>query len=456
MQLLTADGYRPVSTRAEFVEGVYQGQTSWVPLVPRPSGELLAATYEQLYRRNPWVYTCVQIRMRGLSMLPINTYQLLAGGGRVRIRGDLPNTPGRFSDPQRLDRLMRNPRALVDRATFWRRVIKDYSIRGNVLLEKERDPMTGKILSLRFWPWRSVVPVRLGAVGYGGVFYGQEGPILHYNVTEPGTMQTRALMPSDVVHLRAGDSEDGELGVSPLEPIAAEMAIHDAVNRQVKGWFGNGANPSLIARVNTRPKPDDLNFLQEQFRQGYGGPENTGKVIFSTVDVSPLKTSDSNTPQAVEIARVSREAVLAVFGVPPPLAGVLDKSIHSTIKDLRSWWLRDLIGPLTDEVEGQLMAQLVNDASEPNWTAECLLLEFDFDQRLKPDLTDLAVALQRLTTSGIWTPNEGRDYVGKEPSTTKEADEVWMPVNAAPISAHPVGKPKGLPTPGPSSSGDGA
>lgn len=459
MQLLTADGsFRAVQTRAEFVEGVYQGQMQAIPLVPRPSGELLAATYEQLYRRNPWVYTCVQIIARGLFPLPCNVYSLNADASRTQIRGDLPNTPGRYSDGQRLARLLTTPWPRVSRQLMWRRTVKDRVIRGNALWEKVRDPATGKITGLRYWPWRSVVPVRQGAVGYGGIWYGQEGPILHYNVTEPSTLTMRALMPSDVVHFRGGDSEDGELGISPLEPIASELAIQDAVNRQLKGWFGNGANPSLIARVNKRPTKDEETYLQEQFRQGYGGPENTGKVIFSSVDVQPLKTSDSNTPHAVDVSTVSREAVFGVFGVPPALAGSMAKSMpHAALKELRSWWLRDLIGPFTDDIEGELSSQLINDPSEPNWSGQCLFAEFDFTKRLQPDLSDIAVALQRLTTSGIWSPNEGSDYMNMPRSTDPDADKRWMPVNAAPIGNHPVAnKTKGLPTPGPESSGTGA
>lgn len=439
MRVLAADGgYQDVRSRG-FLDGVgggfggpfnQAGQGS-IPLASRPTGETLFASYSDIYRHNPWCYGAVNTITRGLSNLPLQTFLMLPDGDRQQVLADINATPGPLSDQQRLTRLTRQP----DTRLSWNRLMKrscwNWLVKGNALIEKVRGP-DGKITALRHHPWRYVIPARLGMQGlvYGGFATTGLGPIVHYLVWQVPEWSWRIVMPMDAIHIHYGDSEDGEIGVSPLEPVARAHGLQDAMGRQIMAWFQNGASPSLHIKVAKKPSDAEAKWMDAQWLREHGGPENAGKPIFSTGDPTPLTTSPSSNA-IVEITKISREEMFAALGVPPVLMGVLEKAALGNVKELRSWYLRDLVGPYCTTLEDEIFAQLITDPAEPNWAG--LFSLFDLDARLRPDLQELAAAQAALVAGTLQTPNEGRKALNKPRSTDPAADELWGLVTTAPI-----------------------
>jgi HK97 family phage portal protein len=454
MKVLTAAGYQTVRMRGFLDDVAYAGPFSLagqgqVPLASKPTGELMWASYSDIYRHNPWVYGAVQTLIRGLASLPLRAYQFLPDGDRQQVRGDLNVTPGPLSDAQRLANLLRLPRIRTSRNRMARRLFWDIFVKGNALLEKERDPATGKVIALRYWPWRYTLPVRAAQFGlvYGGTGTGL-GPILHFVVQEAPTWTWRIIQLQDLIHFHWGDSEDGELGVSPLEAVASAHGLQNAMNRQLKSWFQNSASPSLHVKVAKKPTDQEERWLRDSFTRDYGGPENAGNVIFSTGDPTPLSTAPSHNA-VVEITQITREEVFAAYSMPPVLMGVLEKAALGNVKELRSFYLRDLVGPHASTFTDELDAQLVNDVAEPNWAG--MFCDFDMDARLRPDLEALVAAHKLMIAGQMETPNEARMDLNKPQVDDPEADELWAPVNMAPIGKasakkqQPISSPKAAP-----------
>lgn len=454
MRVLTADGgYQDVSSRG-FLDGIgggsggpfnISGQGS-IPLASRPTGEALFASYSDIYRHNPWCYGAVNTITRGLSNLALQLFLNQPDGDRQQILAELNTTPGPFSDQQRLARLLRSPESRVSMNRMMKRATWNWLVKGNALVEKVRGP-DGKITGLHHWPWRYVMPVRQGQYGlvYGGFVPGL-GPIVHYIVMQAPFWSWKTLLPMDVIHIHYGDAEDGEIGISPFEPVASAHGLQNSMGRQLASWFQNGAAPSLHIKVAKKPSDAEQKWLEAQWARDTGGPENAGKPLFSTGDPTPLTTSPAHNA-IVEITKISREEIFAALGVPPVLMGVLEKAALGNVKELRSWYLRDLVGPYCTTLEDEIFAQLITDPAEPNWAG--LYSQFDLDNRLRPDLETLAAAHKAMIETGQETPNEARKATNKPRIEQPDADALWMPVNLSPVGKEipPV------PSPSPSTNG---
>jgi HK97 family phage portal protein len=458
MKVLTAQGYQTVRSRGFLDDIAYSGPFSLsgqgqVPLASKPTGELMWASYSDIYRHNAWVYGAVQTLIRGLASLPLQAYEFLHGGDRQPVRGDVNVTPGPLSDAQRLANLLRLPRIRTSRNRLIRRTAWDWFVKGNALIEKERDSATGKVAALRYWPWRYVLPVRAAQFGlvYGGTGTGL-GPVLHFVVQEAPAWTWRVIQLQDCIHIHWGDSEDGELGVSPLEAVAKAHGLDDAMGRSLKSWYQNGAAPSLHVKVAKKPTDQEERWLRDSFTRDYGGPENAGAVVFSTGEPTPLTTSPAASA-IIEIRKITREEVFAAYSMPPVLMGILEKAALGNVEALRSFYLRDLVGPHASTYTDELDAQLVTDAAEPNWSG--LFTAFDMDDRLRPDLTALVQAHRLMLGSMMETPNEARRDLNRPSLDVPDADRVWAPVNMAPVGAPPK-PPKQAPAPKPPLPPEGA
>ena len=148
----------------------------------------------------------------------------------------------------------------------------------------------------------------------------------------------------------------------------------------------------------------------------------------------------------VEITQITREEVFAAYSMPPVLMGVLEKAALGNVRELRSFYLRDLVGPHATTFTDELDAQLVTDVAEPNWSG--LFTDFDMDSRLKPDLEALVAAHRLMIGSTMETPDEARREFNK-PTMGGSAAKLWAAVNMAPIDSTPTKKGTPLPAPKP-------
>jgi phage portal protein BeeE len=55
-------------------------------------------------------------------------------------------------------------------------------------------------------------------------------------------------------------------------------------------------------------------------------------------------SADPQASNIVELAKLSREEIAAAFQVPPPILGILERAIRANVTELRSQFLRDVVG----------------------------------------------------------------------------------------------------------------
>ena len=385
-----------------------QPRTAW----NQPSGlELIGGhtTYDLMYRRQTWVYVCVNKLTRAIARLPLKAYSYSSGTGEREEERTLP-----------VARLMREPWPLARGFHLWQNVMSHLAIYGNATLVKFRGGNGRTPAELWPLPWPQVE-----------VLPGSSRPIDGYRWTGRNGLK-KTFLAEDVLHFQwFNPNPDQPYGVSPLEALAATLAQENAAQRYGISSFGNAARPASFIKSERNLTRQQRKELREEIDQAYGGPENAFKVALldNGLDWKPLAFSASEA-QLVDNRKLSREEVCAVYDIPPPMVGILDHATYSNI-DQQHWMLyMDTLAPICKLLEDTLMAQLVD--LEPAWDG--VFLEFDMDAVLRGNIEQRSQAYQRFLQSGVYTPNELRRLENNKPIADPVADAILVPVNMEPVS----------------------
>lgn len=378
------------------------------------------ATYRGIFLTNPWVYSAVTKLARDVARLPLHTLALDDAGERVRVRSDVP-TPGPRSMAARLDQVLQNPVGL-SRFSFWNGLMIDRLVYGNALAEKLRDGSTSDgIAGLQRIRWRNVAWVEEGS----------DGLPLYYDIRRGSSPygQIRRVGPDDVIHFGRGVDPENPVAPSPLESAQHTIALYEAVVRHLKAFFENSARPSGHVQVEGQLTTDKAREIRKMIEEVHSSPENAGKVLVTSGKWQQTSESPEHS-EVVELIRLSREEVAAIYSVPPPVLGILDRAIMANVKELRSQYVRESVGPLATEMESELMAQLI--LPVPSWRG--LFAEFLLAEQLRPDLEARAEVHKNMRH--VESIDEQRRQENLPPLGIRGASDVpWVDSGSMPLSA---------------------
>jgi HK97 family phage portal protein len=424
MKVLRADGgYQAVRHRSWPLAGTsYQQEytQSWagLRLSALPTGESRILAYRRIYRSNPWVWASVNAIAQGLSGFPLRVYGWGKDGERIPYRDELPQgRPGPMGAALGLAHLLAHPAPFISRRRTVRRAAVDKLVYGSGIWAKEPDGYGG-ILSIYNVPWREI-----------SVIQGRDTPIVGYRVM--GTAGTLVWPQEDVVQFGEGDP-DSPIAPSPLESLQWTIALMDAMARNLVAFFQNGVRTSGVLKLEQMPDDRELAVLREQIQQLYSGNENAGRPLITSGEWSPMSTG-FNYADVVELSRLSREEVAAAYHVPPPVMGILDKTIKSTLAELREQFTRETLNEYASEMSDEIDAQLIDPA--PQWSG--LNSGFDMSGNLLPDLEALSTAYKELKR--VFTLNELRRMAGLPDLPYEWANQPWMEPGSLPANLAPQG-----------------
>src|SRR5690606_18824514 len=257
---------------------------------------------------------------------------------------------------------------------FWRGLMIDRLIYGNALAEIIRGSSTSAgIEGIQRIRWRNVAWVEEDA----------DGLPLYYEIRKGNNPYgaTRRIGPDDVIHFGRGVDPENPCAPSPLESAQHTIALYEAVVRHLKSYFENAARPSGHVQVDGNLTADRAREIRKMLEEVYASPENAGKILVTSGKWQTTSESPEHS-EVVELIRLSREEVAAIYSVPPPVLGILDRAIMANVKELRAQYVREAVGPWTTELESELMSQLVEPV--PSWRG--LFVEFLLAEQLRPDL----------------------------------------------------------------------
>lgn len=208
-------------------------------------------------------------------------------------------------------------------------------------------------------------------------------------------------------------------GTGVAEVLVDELLIEDFATEHIKSELFNHAQPAGIVNF---PGADDVGPIKDKWYQEYGGPHNSGKVMFTGVgggdDLMDEKVNGgvqyipiARTPadmQTLELRENNKEMVRQTYGIPPEILGDAKDSNRATITAAETIFSNNVLMPrltfLAEAITKNLMplapAGYQNDELEPIDPA--------------PEDTDKKRELLAVSP-GSFQHNEVRRWAGEEP-----------------------------------------
>lgn len=126
--------------------------------------------------------------------------------------------------------------------------------------------------------------------------------------------------------------DDGFTGVSPGSSSAQEAAIRDGLNQHERGFFANGATPSLIVTIYARSN-EEFQAIRSSYESANRGPGKQGGAVYQKVIDNPISgATDSRieiTPVGAvndtlainDIVKFTSATITSNYGVSPIMFG---------------------------------------------------------------------------------------------------------------------------------------
>lgn len=362
------------------------------------TGDGASATYEQIYRANPFVYAIVQKIVYAIARNPLKTFEFLSDGeSRQRVRA------------HPLAQLVKRPYDRGDEFSLKAFIARELHVHGNAFLLKSR-PAPGAPPN-ELWPvtWPTV-----------RVESDERGPI-GYSVQISGTLH--AVGPEDVIHIQLPG------GHSPLKALAGTLSLEEAASTFQRESLANGVSGGRVVFKTDQAINDQAAArLRVELSRLYAGAENAGNFAILGNGLS----ADSLTISAADLAlieqrKLSREEIAAAYDLPLQLIGVGERATYGNVTEYRRA-LYDAVAIKLQLIESALASQLVD--AEAAWDG--VFLEFDTGDLLRPDPEARARTHMMNQQSSTYTVNERRRLENLPPIDDPACDTVLLPANMIP------------------------
>lgn len=280
---------------------------------PEPFADLIEA-----FGLHTWVYSCANLIANAFSMIEFIPY--------------LPKSEGAWeiNEKHPFRKLLNRPNPQMSGMEMKRLVSLSSKLTGNAFIIC--DPV-GSMTPAELWPLQphkvTVKPDAKNLVG--GYVYNVNG-------------HTQSFPAEQVIHVREATPTNLQYGQGSLtavkNAITSDM-LADAWNRY---FFGNNGRPDAILQSDAPISPEAQKKVAEAWKKSYGGPKNRGKVAI----LSGMKYQEINRLHKdmdfVNLRKMLREEILAAFGVPQSMVGILDQANYSNMKEqTKTFWTQTMI-----------------------------------------------------------------------------------------------------------------
>ncbi|MBE0452071.1 phage portal protein [Roseovarius autotrophicus] len=224
-----------------------------------------------------------------------------------------------------------------------------------------------------------------------------------------------------ICHIRSFHPQDDHYGLSPLQPAAQAIDVHNAASRWSKALLDNAARPS--GAIVYKGAEGQGNLTEDQYARLVGemeahhqGARNAGRpmLLEGGLDWKPMGFSPSDMEFQKTKEAAAREIALA-FGVPPMLLGIPGDATFANYQEANRAFYRLTVLPLAARVTAAVAAWLTR------FSGEALDLSPDLD-RVPALAAERDAQWARVTGANFLTQREKRALLGLPPLPEAGAD----------------------------------
>lgn len=352
---------------------------------------------------NPAVFTCIRILTNSVGMLPVTAYEK-QNGARIEI----PDTT--------IHRLVSiAPNEYQTSQEFWEMCVMHLALRGN------------------FYAWKNVVSGELRELlplNPSGVTpkWTADRQIVYEVKFENGT--TNVLRASEVFHVKL-PSYDGLTGLSPIGWQRETIGLSIALQKHGARVFKNGTRLSGVVYTPDELSDEAYKRIKESWDETYSGVENANKVAILEQGLKFQGLSMNNEDaQFLESRKLSSTEIYGIYGVPPHLAGNLDRATFSNIEHQGQEFVIYALMSYLTRIESRVRFSLIEKQHQAK-----RYIKFNVGGLVRGDMKARGEYYTRMIQNGAMSPNEIRALEEMNP---REGGDIYLtPINMA-IDGKPV------------------
>jgi HK97 family phage portal protein len=278
----------------------------------------------------------------------------------------------------------------------WRQVMINDALGGNAFAEIER---TGS--GRPNWMHR-ICPSRV-------TLYRDDLGRLLYEIRNQGADSTY-LRPEDVFHLR-GPSPDGLVGYSVVQMFRRSIGLGISTERYGRTFFDRGPMPGGVLTAPGTIKKDARDELRESFQKIYGGAENAGRIVVLWGDMK-FQAADlaNDDAQFLQSRGYNVYDICRIYGVPPHKVAQLERATFSNIEHQSIEFVQDCILPWARRLEVEADIKLYGRINRGR-----RYTRLNLGTLLRGDTAAQTAAVKDRVSAGLYTINEGREYLDMDP-----------------------------------------
>jgi HK97 family phage portal protein len=370
-------------TKARPAAGTRVKEPKWQPLdhnvaytdgvpIPEPFTNFLDA-----YGAHVWVYSCLRVIMQNLASVPILPYL---------PKKTKNGTEWIVDEKHELYPLLLKPNAYMSGYALRAYTGVSLKLCGNAYWYLE-DFGTNEFMEL--WP---LIPDKVQPVTT------KERMIDHYKYTVNGTKVT--IPYENMIQFSEVNPVSLIFGQGAMGPIRTTVLADILAQNWNKNFFKNGARVDAVLQTDKSLTPPVRTRVLESWRQAHSGAQNAHKIALleGGLKYEAQGASNAKDMDFVNMRKVMREEVLAAFGVPPSVVGLLEFANYSNMdQQKKTFWMETLLPILRNMEEAlTLRAEQITFRTETVFQADTSKVE-----ALRPDMKMQADTLKTFVDSGV-------------------------------------------------------
>ena len=236
----------------------------------------------------------------------------------------------------------------------------------------------------------------------------------------------RPILPENTFHVR-GLSDDGFWGLSLAQVCKSTFKAGMAALAHGNATYDNDGIPGGVIQLERQSTREQRREMREEWR------ENHATKRAGTVGVLPLgaKWQDIamslRDAQYIDSLNLDVEQVARLLQIPPFKIGHMkDSSVRANLGAQQREYVEHSLTKHGVRFEEEANRKLLT-RRERRPTGRQLSVVVNYDKLVTGTKSERADYASKLVTSRLWTPNEGREEVGSNPSDDPAADEFQNP-----------------------------
>jgi HK97 family phage portal protein len=235
---------------------------------------------------------------------------------------------------------------------------------------------------------------------------------------------------------------DGICHYGPITQGAAIIQLALAMNSYGSNVFARGGVLPLAVVGPTGAGPEVTKRMVNDISQMIQVAKEEGKQLFPLPTGYDIKQIgfDPEKGQMVEGQRFAVEQIARLYNMPPVFLQDLTNGTFSNSEQQDLFFVKHLVGQWAEALEQEMNLKLFGQRNGGRY------VEHNLDGLLRGDFKTRADAVASLVNAAVYMPNEGRKYMGQEPSDDPLADKLYIQGATVPLEKSGEQKP-GTPPP---------